>query len=497
MRAAKTRVTTPEWTRRFGSRALAKTRAVKEGQRLVQRVPDTTTTDVDAEGWFGGEGRDPSVAAERRAEAFIRANRGILRDFAIEPDVRRTDGRPVVRFRTSARAGAIPLVSPVSGRPDLGLVVEPRFQWSSVGEVMAATGMRVTPELLPLPELPQSERRIPPWVLSSVVLRRIDALLSRLTRRFVLHSADERAPRGQIDWPTYLEQRLTTGRAADVPCRYPDLREDEHLLSSIHYVLRVHRDALLTQRTAGVVVRELLGLCETLLRRVNTTAPRAPAASRLASWQRTPLSSRVFKEGLQAIEWTVEERGLAGMSELAGLAWRLDLEVFFEAWVETVVERLGRSVGARLRAGRLNQTKVPINWEPKWAGSQRSLIPDVVLERADLTVVFDAKYKQHGEELNLGGWRSADEMLREHHRNDLLQVLAYAGLFNTSRVVACLVYPCSPATWTSLVERDRVVHRARIPAGDREVELALAAIPMAGDVSAAATALMPLVQQPL
>ena len=49
--------------------------------------------------------------------------------------------------------------------------------------------------LLPLPELPHSERRIPPWVLSSVVLRRLAEMLERLARRFVAHraiSADDR-----------------------------------------------------------------------------------------------------------------------------------------------------------------------------------------------------------------------------------------------------------------------------------------------------------------
>jgi hypothetical protein len=43
---------------------------------------------------------------------------------------------------------------------------------------------------------------------------------------------------------------------------------------------------------------------------------------------------------------------LAGLSDLAGLAWRMDMEVFFEAWVEAVAEDAARRVGSGLRAGR-------------------------------------------------------------------------------------------------------------------------------------------------
>ena len=481
------------WAKRAWHERLRPTRAVSG----VQRVPDTAVTEVDAHDWLGGEGRDPLVSAELRAEAFVRANRGLLREFAIDSDVRRAAGRPVVRLATSARAGALPLMSPVSGRPDLGLVIEPRFRWSSIGEVLAGTGMRITPELLPLPELPKSERRVPPWVLSSIVLRRIESLLDRLNRRFVLHSADLRAPRGQVDWNSYARLRVPVGKATEVPCTFPDLRDDLFLKSAVHHVLRVHREALLGQRSSGVVVRELLALCDTLLVRVAGCVPRAPTGRLLDQWHRTPISSRVFREGLQAIEWTVDERGLAGVSELSGLSWRLDLQVFFETWVETIANHLARSIGGRVRSGRQEQTRIPISWTPSWTGSQKSLLPDVVLQHDGLTVVFDAKYKAHAEELNIGGWRRADDILREHHRADLLQVLAYAGLFDSARVVACLVYPCRPETWESLRQRGRLVIRARVPAGDRQVELALAAVPMAFSAAAAATELGELIRAPL
>jgi hypothetical protein len=59
-------------------------------------------------------------------------------------------------------------------------------------------------------------------------------------------------------------------------------------------------------------------------------------------------------------------------------------------------------------------------------------------------------------------------------------VLAYASTAERGRVTTCLVYPCRQKTWESLEDRGRVAHRAEIGAGERQVELVLAAAPIGG-----------------
>ena len=461
----------------------------------TRAVPDCSESFVAAEDWLGGEGSDRASAAEKRAEALIAANRGLLRDFGIAATVGRRSGEPGLLVQTSARIGALPLLSPVTGRPDFGLVVEPRFQWSSAGDMLAGMGFRVVPDLLPLPELPQSERRVPPWVLSSIVLARLRRLLDAMQRRFVITEDDRAAPQGAVLWDTYATTRLPHGRALHVPCRYPDLRDDEELRSAVHWVVRRHRDALAGQTAAGIVVHQLLILCEALLSRLRGSIPRVPSGGFRGNLQRQLMSVRVFREGLQAIEWTVDERGLAGLSDLAGLAWRMDMEVFFEAWVEAIADHVARRVGAELSVGRRDQTRVPLDWNPPSLGSQRSLLPDVVLSRDDVVVVIDAKYKRHAEEIERLGWHDVDATVREEHRADVLQALAYSTLFDKPRVVACLAYPASPRGWDLLLERERVVSRARVRSGSRNVELALLAVPLSGRAADPARILEQLVRE--
>jgi hypothetical protein len=454
----------------------------------TRSIPDNSARFVPVAEWLGGT----DGAAERQAEHLITANRGLLRDVGVTADVARRNGQTGLTFTAASHVGAIPLLSPVSGRADLGLVVEPRFPWTCAGDVMASTGSKVVPTLLALPAVPRSERRVPPWVLSSVVLARVRALLAAMQRRFVVADANVQAPKGQVHWTRYATTRFACGQALSLPCRFPDLRNDDELTAAMHWVVRRHRESLRSQGSGGVIVRRLLADCEDLLMRLGGVSPQVPTLARRTAWHQHPLSSRVFREGLTAIDWTVEDRGLGGLSELSGLAWRLDMATFFEAWVETLAHHTARRHGAQLRAGRTSATKVALDWQPPSAGSQRSLVPDVVMQRSDVVVVLDAKYKRHAQEIERLGWANTDEWLREQHRDDVLQALAYSTLFDAPRVVACLVYPAAPDVWQGLVYRRRDCMRARVRSGPRHVELALLAVPMGPDPARAGDALASL-----
>ncbi len=156
----------------------------------------------------------------------------------------------------------------------------------------------------------------------------------------------------------------------------------------------------------------------------------------------------------------------------------MSMDEFFEAWAETVLAAVARKIGGVLRTGRQRQTVTPLSWDSPYLGSQKSLVPDLVLEREDQTIIVDAKYKEHWEEMQRNRWTNLDEEIRERHREDLFQVLAYANLSNKERTTVCLAYPCQEATWESLRKRNMLFNRASIGVGTRRVDLVLTAFPM-------------------
>jgi 5-methylcytosine-specific restriction endonuclease McrBC regulatory subunit McrC len=437
-----------------------------------------------------GVSRDPTPVAARLAEQFEAQNRPLfsLMDIRLS---RLYDGSNVhLRLEAGNVIGAIPLFSPTSGLRDYGIVVQPRFPWPGIGPMLAAMGWRVAPSPLRLPLLKRSERKVPTWVISCMVLARLKALLDSISRRFELTYENRSAPRGTVHWTEYATRYMATGQFLSIPCSFPDLRDDPLLVGAIRYSLEKHLRSLESQREQGAFVHQLIAFCNELLRRVQHISPFLPSPATVASWLQRPLRSQHFQEGLQAIEWTTEDRGLAGVSDLEGIPWRMPMEEFFEAWVETVFHSIAREIGGDFRVGRRKETVHPINWEPSYLGSQTALAPDVWITMGSTTVIVDAKYKRHWEELQDNPWASAEELMKEQHRNDLFQVLAYANLARTPRVIVCLAYPCKPETWNRMVERNRLFHKAEINTGTRSVLLWLTAIPMATSVEKIAIPLL-------
>ncbi len=473
----------PARSRRAASRPPVPLTHPQRREPVCFEVTDSSLQHLPATRLLRGDlPRDPNAQAARLARQFIDRNRGLLANVGvhIEP---RFDGLSVdLAIQTNSHVGAIPLLSPTTGKPDYGLIIRPRFPWPGLGAMLGVMGWRIVPTPLQLPTLPRSERSIPPWVLSSIILTRLQALLDRLERRFEIVAEDRPAPRGTVDWAAYASERISRGKFLHVPCRFPDLRDDRDLKAAIAFTLHKQLHSLEGQRSAGVFVLQLLELAQALLHRVRDIHPRPPTPTQLQGWQRGPLRTEVFRDGLEAVEWTVEDRGLAGLSDLSGLPWVLLMEAFFEAWLERVFEGVARAIGGTLRSGRRRQTLTPLVWQPPYAGSQKYLLPDLMLVRDDTTIVVDAKYKHHGEELSRHSWSELDDELRQRHRADLLQVLAYANLAVTPRIVVCLTYPCRPPTWRSLVERGRLFHRASLAAGSRQVQVMLTAVPMQADV---------------
>jgi hypothetical protein len=423
--------------------------------------------------------RDPQPQAARMAEQFISQNRSLMSRLGVHVE-RDYDGTDVaLLISAGSEVGAIPLFSPTTARLDYGLVVQPRFAWGGIGPMLAEMGWRVTPTPLHLPLLHRSERRVPAWVLSSMVLMRLKALLGSLDRRFEITTETRNTPRGRVEWTRYATENVPRANFLSIPCRFADLRDDRLLKGAIRHTLERQARALETQKEHGAFIHRLLEFAQELLRTVQTVPVYVPSPSVIGSWMRRPMRAEHFVDGLKAIEWTIEERGLAGLSDLEGIPWMMPMDQFFEAWIETVFGIVARQTGGNLKVARKRETTQPIAWEPPYLGSQKSLVPDVWLEWDSITLIVDAKYKRHWEEMQRYPWSDIEEQFRKEHRNDLLQVLAYANLARTPRVIVCLAYPCSPENWLSLNDRGRVLHKAEISVGQRSLHLWLTAMPMA------------------
>ncbi len=227
--------------------------------------------------------RDPQPQIARLGNQFQQYNRSVLYEMGIMGDLLYDGNSIEILFKTRTTIGAIPLISPTSGKPDYGLVIKPRFDWAGLGPMLAQMGWRIIPTPLALPSLPRSDRKIPPWVLLTIILFRIKDLLEKLERRFEICDDDRNAPHGSVKWPVYATARLPKCHFLKVPCIYPDLRDDRDLKGAIHFALKKHLASLSGQRSAGFAVLQLIALCHSLLEKVRNVAVHPNAKSFMLS----------------------------------------------------------------------------------------------------------------------------------------------------------------------------------------------------------------------
>ena len=426
---------------------------------------------------LGISGRDRSWNAW--ADNLLRVNRPQFESLGIETGlVPRPDTISLV-LRPSGIVGAIPLQSPDSHKIAGGVVVKPRFGWNGVGAVLNEIGWTAAPQLLKYPLVPGSAREVPPWVLAGPIIQRIGALLTHLTRGFRLEEQIRQMPRGHILWSKYVGEQMAHGRYHQLPCQFPELGPDWLLRSYLRWSLERVRSSLAGWATLDLVARHLIEIADQLLWGLRDTCPRVPqhrVLDQLATQLALPTS--ILWDGLEAIGWLVDERGLAGLSEMDGLSWRLPMSELYERWVENIVRRWAHDFGGATTTAREGNARFPIYWERPGAGSLRDLAPDFVVQAGDSTYVFDAKYKAHFEELDDQRWSELGEELRSEHRHDFHQALAYASLFDTPRVVTSLVYPLFPTTWKTLAGQNRAVVRAKLPTHTRQIETSLLGLPL-------------------
>lgn len=409
-------------------------------------------------------------------DSFLAANRDGLDRLAITSGVRVKDGRALVLLTSSDRLGAIPLRSPITRKTMGGLLVEPRFGWLSIGQVLGEVGFRVEPEVGGLSLVPGSAREVPPWVLAGPVISRIAALINQMTRTFVPTKSQLEMPRGTVDWNWYAGRALPTGRWTSFLCSYSELCNDPELSAALRWTLRrVDRD--LDVGADSLIARRLKERIGDLLRALGPGPVQRPGiSSKLVS----SIAPEYLKMAVEAMAWVRDERGLGGARTLDGLPWSLPVDRLWEAWVESFLSALALRLGSRLSTGRQGSTHRPFVWRTH-IRSMGHVAPDFLLELPGRTVWIDAKYKGHLDRMAVQNWSGLPEAMKEAHRADLHQALAYALFSDAPQVDTFLVYPRALDPTEELAMSEPVFGLADLAAGERRVRLGLGSIPFGFD----------------
>lgn len=403
---------------------------------------------------FGAKG-------DRWVDGFLEANHEYLRRLGLRTEVETRGGVRLIVYPGSC-IGAVPLVSPATRRVAAGVLVVPRFRWAVLGSVLQSVGFAVEPRLGEAPLVPGSAREVPAWLLAAPVLNRLEALLRYMKRGFVERTEVRSSPRGRIEWAQWVQRDLSKGQWERLPCSFPDLDDDPELVAAMRWTLaRLAQD--LASQVDSLAGRALYERARLLNRDLGPGRSRRPAP-----WDHSGGGSGWLGDAQQAMGWVAENRGLGGARSLDGLAWDLEADQVWEAWVASFVRDLAPHLGLVWAGG--GEVQHRINWQGR-PSSMGALIPDTGLRGRQRVIWVDAKYKAHLSLLSRHGWRGLTEAVRDAHRADLHQALAYTALTDTELTDTVLAYP-------ELGNEHRpAMTIATLTSGRRRVRLVLAGLP--------------------
>ena len=113
-------------------------------------------------------------------------------------------------------------------------------------------------------------------------------------------------------------------------------------------------------------------------------------------------------------------------------AWRVDFSDVFEKFVQYIFKEAAKETGGRV----YSNFKFRSRTSKDYAWELKHIEPDAIFQKENLLVFIDAKYKS-----NLYNKFDQSEILKEEHRRDLHQIMAYSSFSRTDTKYGFLCYP--------------------------------------------------------
>lgn len=336
------------------------------------------------------------------------------------------------------RIGLIPIKTPYGNGTYGSLSVRPRIGLINIFSLLNGIRWRVHPYVVKSEEPLFSSDCLPSWYIASETLKAIIGAVSLGLKANSYSKEISKIPRGTIDWNHYAKNEYPTAKLNFIPCTTAYKSFD----------IQIHRLFLgiankIAQFIDGPEVPRHIKLdCgQSILKikkQLESINPKTPSIELLkkCSFPQYFRAKYDYARSL-CIKYLEHHKFGTDISENFGLPWALDMESLFENWVEFWLCNFSKQIGMRFYSAIRSNSRIrflPLgNWK-----SMKSLIPDIIMEKDDITLVVDVKYKLHL--LAMHGGHPSERTLDEHRR-DLHQILSYLNASRSRQKIAVLLYP--------------------------------------------------------
>lgn len=359
-------------------------------------------------------------------QKFIEFNSSHFNFLGVQPFIVGSDQNTSLAFRTSGFIGSIPLRASDTGKQIGDFVVMPRFtgrdRFEDYIEILNLLGTEISPEVIDSLPLASGKNFRPPLYLEAVkFIASLEKLSMKPWRKFDNIEKASNQPSGQINWTKYINNEYKVENRLKFPIRTNVLSEFHSEYSEIRYVFDISKNELLSSNTPQRIKNSLRNKLNFLEERLYHHKPKTTNKIILR-----------YADSPTVKACKVQANRILNFKLVDSTAWRVDFSDVFEKFIQHIFKEAAKETGGRLYQNFKfhSRTSKHYSWELK------HIEPDAIYQKEEVLVFVDAKYKS-----NLYNKFDQSETIKEEHRHDLHQIMAYSSFSKTDFKFGFLCYP--------------------------------------------------------
>lgn len=359
-------------------------------------------------------------------QKFIDYNSEQFKFLGVQPYIIGSDQSTAIVFRSSSFIGTIPLRASDTGKQIGDFVVMPRFigrdRFEDYIEILNLLGTEISPEVIDSLPLSSGKNFRPPLYLEAVkFISALEKLTIRPWRKFDNIEKESNQLIGQINWTKYINNEFKVENRLKFPIRTNVLSEFHSEYSEIRYVFDLSKSELLSPNTPQRVKNTLRTKLGSLEERLYHHKPKA-----------TNKITIRFSDSPTVKACKEQANKILNFNLVDSTAWRVDFSDVFEKYIQYIFKEAAKETGGRL----YSNFKFHSRTSKHYAWELKHIEPDAIYQKEDFLVFIDAKYKS-----NLYNKFDQTDFLKEEHRYDLHQILAYSSFNKSNLKFGFLCYP--------------------------------------------------------
>ena len=374
-------------------------------------------------------------------QKFIGYNSELFKFIGVQPYVSGSDQKTALAFRTSSYIGSIPLRASDTGKQIGDFVVMPRFigrdRFENYIEILNLLGSEISPEVIDSLPLASGKNFRPPLYLEAVkFITVLEKLIQRSWRKFKNTEKVSNQPSGQINWTKYINSEFKVENRLKFPIRTNVLSEYHREYGEMRFVFNICKNEILSTNTPQRIKATLKDKLTFIEERLYHQRPKK-TNKMIVRFSDSPIVKISKKQANKILNFNLTD----------STAWRVDFSDVFEKFTQYIFREVAKETGGRLFSNIKfhSRTSKHYSWELK------HIEPDAIYQKKSILVHIDAKYKS-----NLYNKFDQSEILKEDHRHDLHQIMAYSSFSRTDFKFGILCYPSSKVEIKNIEYKNRI-----------------------------------------